>query len=357
MKIKVWVLFLLSVLVSSPPSMAGTVEEMFHSLRGLSPRAREKKISAEATKEGEVTWYSTTSNGQLEKFAKGFNARYPDVKVRWIRGKSHLLVNRMTAEARAGKSLADVTNAGASGTHLLIQRGLLIPVESAARDSYSPKFKDKAGYWVNMSVFLCPFAYNTSLVKQEEAPKSFSDLLDPKWKGKMSLDTRPNRFIPALLKEWGEERAMGYLKKLAAQDPTLVRGHTAAAQLLAAGQYHIIIEPFAYSTLRLKHQGAPIDVSWQKEFVPGSHGAPLAILNKARHPYAALALYEYVLSARGQKVFVDVGRTPTRNGLKPKFPELRNIAKRARLALIDPETGSTYLKRVSTIMKKVFLKK
>ncbi len=208
-----------------------------------------------------------------------------------------------------------------------------------------------------MSIFLCPFAYNTELVKAEEAPKSFADLLDPKWKGKLSLDTRPNRFIPSLLQEWGENRAMDYFKKLAAQEPVLVRGHTAAAQLLAAGQHHVLIEPFAYSTLSLKHQGAPIEVTWQKEFVPGSHGAPIALLKEAPHPHAALLFYEFLLSEAGQQVYIDVGRTPTRSGLKPRFPELQDINKRARLSLIKPDEAAPLLNRVSSIMKEIFLKK
>ncbi|MFQ5903261.1 MAG: ABC transporter substrate-binding protein [Candidatus Binatia bacterium] len=357
MKKEIWIFILFSVFVMSSALRAGTAEEMFHSLRGLSPEERQAKLASEAKKEGSVTWYSTTSNSQLQKFMEGFNKKYPYIKLQWVRGKTHLLVNRMTAEAGAGKHLVDITNSGASGTQLLVQRGLLIPVESQIRDAYDPEFKDDKGYWVNMTVFLCPFAYNTDLVKPEEAPKSFADLLDPKWKGKMALDTRPNRFVPALLQEWGEERSMDYFKKLAAQEPILVRGHTAAAQLLAAGQFPILIEPFAYSTLRLKHQGAPIDIVWQKEFVPGSHGAPLAILKKAPHPHAALLLYEYVLSEEGQKIFVDVGRTPTRRGLQPKFPEVKEISKRVRLALIKPESAAGNLKRVSTIMKEIFLKK
>jgi iron(III) transport system substrate-binding protein len=357
MKKRIGLSILFLTFVLSPSLWAGTAEEMFRSLKGLSPDARQAKLVDEAKKEGKITWYTTTNNKVVQKFVEGFNKLYPDIEIQWVRGKSHLLVNRMTAEAAAGKYLADITNSGASGTVLLINAGLLAPVESSIRDAYDKEFKDSDGYWVNMSIFLCPFAYNTELVKAEEAPKSFADLLDPKWKGKLALDTRPNRFIPSLLQEWGENRAMDYLKKLAAQEPVLVRGHTAAAQLLAAGQHHVLIEPFVYSTLNLKHQGAPIDVVWQKEFVPGSHGAPITMLKKAPHPHAALLLYEFLLSEAGQQVYIDVGRTPTRSGLKPRFPELQDINKRARLSLIKPEEAETYLTRVSSIMKEIFLKK
>ncbi len=357
MKKAISLFVLVSIFIFSSVLHAGTTEEMFRSLKGLSPKEREAKLVTEAKKEGTITWYSTTNNKVLQKFVDGFNKKYPGIEVLWVRGKSHLMVNRMSVESNAGKHLADITNSGASGTVHLVKRGLLIPVESPVRDAYDQEFKDKEGYWVNMSIFLCPFAYNTELVKAEEAPKSFADLLDPKWKGKMTLDTRPNRFIPSLLQEWGEERAMTYFKKLAAQEPVLVRGHTAAAQLLAAGQFHILIEPFVYSTLSLKHNGAPVDIVWQKEFVPGSHGAPLGLLKNAPHPYGALLLYEFLLSEKGQQVYIDVGRTPTRRGLKPKFPELIDINKRVRLSLIKPGAAEAHLKRVSGIMKKIFLRK
>lgn len=350
-------LVFLALLTLPSLSWGVTAEEMFRSLRGLSSEQRKVKIAEEAKREGKVIWYTTTSNSQNQKVVDRFNEKYPGVEIQWVRGKSHTLFNRIMAEAGAGKHLVDVSNAGSSVTLMLSKNGLFIPVETPLRDAYDPQFKDREGYWVSLYVLLAPFAYNTELVKKEDAPRSFASLLDPRWKGKMGLDSRPNRFIPALLQEWGKKRTSDYLKKLAAQEPALVRGHTAAAQLLAAGQFHILIEPFAYSTLRLKHQGAPVDVAWQKEFVPGSFSAAIALLKKAPHPHAALLFYEYLLSEDGQRVLADFGRTTTRRGLKPMFPELKDINQRARLALIKPENAEDNIRLVAKFMKELFLKK
>jgi len=182
------------------------------------------------------------------------------------------------------------------------------------------EFKDPQGYWTGIYVNNLVLAYNTALVAPKDAPKTYSDLLDPKWKGKMLMDSTDYDWFGTLITVWGREKAIRYMEVLARQDIQWRRGHGLVAQLVAAGEaplgwaYNFRIE-------RMKKDGAPVE--WVETFAPivaTVNGIGLSA--KPNHPNAARLLIEFALSKKGQQMIRGMRRIPARSDIEPLAPKM-----------------------------------
>jgi len=162
--------------------------------------------------------------------------------------------------------------------------------------------------------------YNTKLVAREEAPKTYEELLDPKWKGKkISIDDSAYGFLAGLIRAWGKEKAVGYFKKLAAQQPVAQRGNTNRVQLTMAGEYPLIIA-YAPTIQRETSLGHPID--WVPLEPAPVQVNPMMLAAKAPHPNAGKLFIDFLLSKEGQKMLVGFRRIPVRSDVDPDPPRL-----------------------------------
>jgi iron(III) transport system substrate-binding protein len=162
--------------------------------------------------------------------------------------------------------------------------------------------------------------YNTKLVNKEDVPKTYEELLAPKWKGrKISIDDSAYGLLAGLMRAWGKEKAVEYFKKLAAQDPVVQRGNTNRVQLTMAGEFPLIIA-YAPTIQRETSKGHPMD--WVPlEPVPVQVN-PMMLAAKAPHPNAGKLFIDFLLSKEGQKMLVGFRRIPVREDVDADPPRL-----------------------------------
>jgi len=208
----------------------------------------------------------------------------------------------------------------------LSEAKLLAPYRSPENKFIERDMVDDDGYWAAYYVNPFVLGYNTNLVKKDEVPKSYEQLLDPKWKGKkISIDDSAYGLLAGLIREWGKEKAVAYFKKLAAQDPVVMRGNTNRVQLAMAGEYPLIIA-YAPTIQRETSLGHPMD--WVPlEPVPVQVN-PIMLAAKAPHPNAGKLLVDFLLSKEGQKMLVGFRRIPVREDIDPNPPRLSKGYKR-----------------------------
>src|ERR1044071_3757319 len=203
----------------------------------------ESKIIEAAKREGELAWWSTIAQDQSQKLIEEFMKRYPFIKASYWRSGSVGLHQKMIMEARAARFSWDVASQTTPEfIYELKQKKLIAPYDSAERRYFSADLKDKDGYWTGTYALPTGLGYNTQQVKREDVPKTYKDLLDPKWKGgKISVDDENYELLIGLVQAWGEKAALNYLKSLAAQAPGVGRGATQRPQMLAAGEFPVAV--------------------------------------------------------------------------------------------------------------------
>ena len=194
------------------------------------------KLVEAAKKEGKLNWYTSTNTTESKPLLDDFEKAY-GIKGEIIRASGEKTLNRIVTEGRAGRWDFDVVTI--SEVDALTDAKLLMAYRSPEAKTFIPEFKDANGYWTAVYVNYTTIGYNTKLVSEKEAPKQWEDLLDPKWKGKISIDQEPYTWFGTLHKAWGRERAQKYMRAIAKQDIQWRKGHTLIAQLMSAGEFPI----------------------------------------------------------------------------------------------------------------------
>ena len=292
----------------------------------------------EAKKEGSVVLYGTMTQADMSKLHEAFEKNYPFVKVKSFRGNNERVLNRVVTEGRAGSYFVDVINLDGINGFVLKELGYLQPYKSEETEVFAEQFRDPQGFLpCCLHVITNVIGYNTKLVLQKDAPKSYVDLLEPKWKGKLGMDADEGEWFTALISIWGKEKTVNYFREIMKQQPSLRRGHTLLAQLNAAGEFPVAVNLFGYRPLEMQSQGAPIEIVNADPVIARPWGVFLA--KRAPHPKAAKLYIDYVLSAEGQKVIASLGRTVVRPGIKQKHPRLTEGVK---LYPVKPELGKDH---------------
>jgi len=317
---------------------------------GLKGRDREQKLSEGAKKEGRVVVYSFTAVDQLQPLLEEFHKRYPFIKPEQYRANATGVFNKFATEARAGHTLADVIDISAGEAHTLLQSGLIDSYLSPSREGIPKDFMDEKGFWTAHYHFVLALGFNTQHIKPAEAPKSYEELLNPKWKGRLSLDPADQDLFGALLLHWGKEKTLNYFRNLAKLDPRMVTGHTQQANLVGAGEIHMAPWLYGYRPLQLKDEGAPVETVLFDPVL--SNPAYLLLTKGSPHPHAAALFIDWALAADGgMKFFAEkFGRTPTRTGLKERFPQLRVD----RYLVVKPEIVGPNFKEFTKLYNVIF---
>ncbi|MFC1817436.1 ABC transporter substrate-binding protein [Thermodesulfobacteriota bacterium] len=307
------------------------------------------KLVEGAKKEGKVVLYTTSGTEEAYKIIRKFMQRYPFIKATFYRTGSEKLMIRSVAEHHSNKFLFDVIWITSPEVEILKEKGVLGKYFSAHRDYINDK--DPEGYWTDAFLTINTIGYNTRLVSPQEAPKTMEDLLDPKWKGKIGMDTKAFYWFAALLKIMGEEKGLEYMKKLSEQDIQFRTGKTLNTQFLSAGEMSIGITLLNYIVEAMKMKGAPVEWIAIEPVIAGIH--PAGISSNAPHPNAAKLLLEWILSREGQKVLAGTGRIPSRIDVDPLVPKLK---KGLKIAPYDSSIAKDYQKYVN-LYRKVLMKK
>jgi iron(III) transport system substrate-binding protein len=335
MKHLVYLTLGLILFVAAGPALAApaaeTAGQVLAKLNNITPEQRQKILVEKAKAEGEVAFYSSLQAQQIDPFIQAFRKRYPFVKVNPYRVSGNRQVIKIQTEMNAGNHLFDVTNGSAEQASALKKMGAIDPYASPQREFFSASNKDKEGYFTSLYVIPMVLGYNTNLVKRADAPRSYEDLLNPKWKGNMFLDDESYEWFAVLLKHFGREKGLQYMKTLAKQDLRMVRGRTAQSQLIAAGERPLGIVLSGHTVWELKTKGAPLEGVILDPYLAQANKLMLA--RHAPHPYAAALFIDWALSEDGQSMITTFGRVVARKGVKQRFPEL--VEKESFLVDVD----------------------
>ncbi len=265
---------------------------------------------AAAQKEGKLAFYTAMDLPVAEKFAKAFEAKYPGIAVRVERSGAERVFQRIGQEMASNIHAVDVVNT-ADGAHIIVwkRNGWLsayVPEEVAQH--FPAQYHDGDGMSALTRVWLSSLGYNTNLVRPEDAPKSFADLLDPKWTGKM-VKAHPaySGTIMTATFQIARELGWGYLEKLAKQKIMQVQSSTDPPKKLALGERAVMADGNDYNLIQLKERGQPVEVVYPSEGTPFVSG-PTAIFKSAPNPNAARLFQSYLHSREGQQLLVDFAR-------------------------------------------------
>jgi ABC-type Fe3+ transport system substrate-binding protein len=296
--------------------------------RGLA--APDPKIIEAAKKEGQLVWYNTLVQPQAQGVLDLFTKNYPFIKATFWRGSSMQVYTKLGLEARAGKFDWDVVSlTDAEFVFDLKQKNWIMPYKSPERAMFSEDLKDPDGYWTGYYALPTGLGFNTRMVKADRAPRTYQDLLDPAWKGqKISIDTQGHELLVGLSQAWGKEKAVDYLKRLAAQQPVPGRGNNKRIELAAAGEFPLVVA-FTHTIEAHKSRGAPLEWNNLEPVVVQVDSIMLGA--RAAHSNAGRLFIDFLLSQQGQELLQSYRRPTLRNGVEPNPPRLIRGYKRVVL--------------------------
>jgi iron(III) transport system substrate-binding protein len=255
---------------------------------------RTERLVAAAKREGALNLYASMAEKDLRRLVAEFEKRY-GVKVNvWRSGKNKVL-QRVVTEARAGRFEVDVVHNPSPEMELLHRERLLQPVRSPYQDKLIPEAVAPHREWAGPRVYIFVQAYNTRKVKRDELPKSFSDLLDPRWKGRLAIEGKEQEWFFTLVHAMGEESGLRLFRELVAKNGLSVRsGNALLNNLVVAGEVPLALTLYSYLPEQSKRAGAPIDWLALKPTIAYTDG--IGVTKHAAHPNAAVLFYDFVLS-------------------------------------------------------------
>lgn len=269
---------------------------------------------------GQLMIYTSMSTEDLDVVLAQFKESYPFVTVEYHRDLGEAVTEKLLTEAKAGSHLADVVENDTIRIENLLQNNILAPFIAPESLAYPDGAKDPDGYWTSDRINTVVVAYNTQLVKPADAPTTWEDLLDPKWKDKMVVEASDIELLIDMSSAWGDEKAAAFWEGIAAQNPTIMDGHTELAEALAAGEFAISPTVYAHRVEKLKAKGQPIE--WVKTDPVFAFSQSVGLAAQAPHPATAKLFINWFLSEVGQSVVRDLGRIPGRAGISSDPPTL-----------------------------------
>ena len=299
--------------------------------------AQDAALIQAARKEAKMVWYTSLALPSSTAIAHAFQNKYKGIEVEVHRSGSQRVLQRVMQEATAGIKNADLIHTSDAGHFVLLKdKGLLLQYTPKGVESFPAGFKDKNGYYFGMRATLSVIAHNPKLVPDKEAPKTWKDLLDSKWSGKM-VSAHPGysgiimTHVLALVNLYGWD----YFRDLAKNKLHLVQSANDPAGVVASGERPVGVngaEYFYYKTLK---QGNPLKLVYPKEGVP-LVVSPVAIAKAATHPNAAKLFTEFIFAKESQQLLAD------KEGLYTGHPEVTYPAdkpklKELKLLAADPD--------------------
>ncbi len=288
--------------------------------------AQDAALIQAAKKEGKVVWYTSLAIPSSTAIAHAFRTKYAGVDVEVHRTGSQRVLQRVMQEAGAGIKNADVIHTSDAGHFVLFKdKGMLMKYIPKGAEIFPAGFKDKDGFYFGMRATLSVIAYNPKSVAEKDAPKTWKDLLNPKWKGKM-VSAHPGysgiimTHVLALVNLYGWE----YFRELAKNGLHVVQSANDPAGVVASGERPVGANGAEYFYYKTQKQGNPIKIIYPNEGIP-LVVSPVAIAKDAPHPNAAKLFSEYIFAKESQQLLAD------REGLYTGHPEVTYPADKPKL--------------------------
>jgi iron(III) transport system substrate-binding protein len=303
--------------------------------------AADQALIDAAKKEGRVVWYTTLVIDQFVRPAAEIFEKKYGIKVDYVRTTSNEVQLRVMNEGRAERVQADVADSVGQSSALRDENMLARWTPDLAK-TMAPQFVDREGRWIGVTMFVLTPGFNTQLAPRGTEPKTYDDLLDPKWKGKIAVASIPvpasaPGFVGVVLAHMGEDKGMDYLRKLAKQDIVdvgIAAGRPIVDQLIA-GEHAIALQIFHHHAAISAAQGAP--VGWIPMQPAFANLQTSSLLEKAPHPNAGKLLVDFLVSREAQALFRDANYIPIDPDVPLRDPSLRPDDKNLKVIWFSPE--------------------
>jgi iron(III) transport system substrate-binding protein len=281
-----------------------------------------------AKREGSLTLYTSLAPTESKPLADAFERKY-GIRVQLWRGLSDEVVQRAITEAKGRRYAVDVIETNGPEMEMIAREKLLGELRSAyltdlpatAIPAHRTWFPDRMNFFV--------VGYNTAKVKRAEIPSTYEGFADAKWKGRIALEATDSEWMATLIKTTPGNKGVDLVRKIAALQPALRKGHVLLASLVAAGDVPVGLAMYNSNIETLKRKGAPIDYVPVQPVVARPQG--IGVARNAPHPNAAALFAEFVLSPEGQQLFESMGRVPASTKIKSEFNDFPFV-------VIDPVT-------------------
>ena len=288
---------------------------------------RESFLAQAAKKEGEVSVYTSLIQEDLIALSEAFEKKY-GVKVKGWRAGSEKVLQRAVTEARANRHDADVIETNGPELESLYREKVLQPLKSPHLKDLMPQAVRSHGHWVGTRINLFVQTYNTTLVSKDEVPKSFADLTNPRWKGRLGIEAEDEDWFAMVIRELGEERGLKIFREISRVNGFSVRkGHTLLSGLVASGEVPFALTTYSHGSEKMKQRGAPVEWYAIEPAIGRANG--VAVMARPAHPHAAALFVDFILSPEGQAIL-------EKGGYVPANLKMNNRAQKLPLKFVDP---------------------
>ncbi len=300
---------------------------------------RDQRLVEHAKKEGQVIFYSSMTAADGKALATAFEKKY-GIRVTHWRSSSERIVSRAVSEARARRYEVDAFEGSANRLEMLRRENLLEDFHTPMlRDLVPAAFPRGHRQYVATRFAFFVMGYNTNLIRPEELPATYEELLHPRWTGRITIESTDVQWFAAVVKAMGEDKGLAYFRKLAALKPMLRHSHILTAKLVAAGEVPFFLNAFNNNMETLKLQGAPVD--WKPLQPAFGQAAAIGVARHAPRPHAALLFVEFVLSKEGQEIVKAANRVPSSKLVDSPLNKFKHEIIDSELALDEHEKWSS----------------
>jgi iron(III) transport system substrate-binding protein len=304
------------------------------------------RIAADAKKEGTLNLYTSRVAEDTTPVTDAFTRKY-GIAIQVWRASNQNIIQRAVAESRAGRCPADVISSGTPALEPLYREQLLAPVKSPTTSELMPQALRPHGAWVGVSVNIISGAYNTDLVKPADVPKSYDELTNPKWKGRLAIEAEDVDWFAALLSKLGEEKGTALFRDIVRTNGVSTRtGHTLIANMVAAGEVPLALTVYSYKPEQLDRAGAPVRALYLPPLIALATG--VSVTRCATHPNAAVLFYEFMLR-EGQEILAKRDIVPTNLKVRP-------LPANMEISFMDPEQMLDNGPRWTELWNNIFIK-
>jgi iron(III) transport system substrate-binding protein len=284
---------------------------------------RTARLIAGAKKEGTLTLYSSLPTPVMTDVIGAFTKKYA-VKVSLWRGGSEEIMQRVITEARGQHAAVDVIETAGPNIEAISREKLLQPVETPVVSELIPEAVVRGRPWIVSRLSVFTIVYNTNAVKRSDAPKNYTDLNDPKWKGRLGVESDDDNWLMTASEALGGESGLNLFREIARNNGISVRkGHSLLANLVSSGEIAVALDSYVDEAAGLKQAGAPIETV----FAPPVVAMPTAVgmARRAPHPYAAMLFMDYFLSEDGQKILASHNVVPANTKVQRLPPGVKLV--------------------------------
>ena len=309
---------------------------------------RQQRLVEGAKKEGPLSIYTSLQSDDMGPLVAGFEKKY-GLKLTVWRAGSDKVLQRAVTEARANRRTVDIVETNGPELESMSREKILVAVKSPYLSQLMPQALQPHGEWVVSRLNVFAQAYNTKLVKKEELPKTWDDLLHPRWKGRLGIEAEDQDWMAGVFSEVGAAKGVKLFKDIVASNGMSVRkGHALLTQLVVSGEIPLALTVYNYKAQQFKEQGAPID--WFSIGTPVARCNGVAVLKAAPNPHSAILFFDFELSEEGQKILADRDFVPTNS-------KIESPIKNGPLKLIDTRLMVDEYEKWTKLYAEVFLAK